>query len=58
MKYKFFSSDSPTGIETTVNNWVSQQKSVVNVKLSDTKMQFTAVNGKKITVVTVGVWYD
>lgn len=58
MKYKNFSSDSQTGIETTINNWVSQQKQVVCVRLSDTKMQFTVVNGKKIAVTTVGIWYD
>lgn len=58
MKYKFFSSDSQAGIETTINNWASQQEPAVNVKISDTKMCITHVSGKKLPIVTVGIWYD
>jgi hypothetical protein len=58
MNYKFFTSDSAIGIDAIVNRWIDQQKQAVCVRLSDTKMQVTAVNGKKITVATVGIWYD
>ena len=58
MKYKFFSADSPEGIEKVVNAWVAAQTPQPTVRLSDTKFGTVKVGQKSVAVVTVGIWYD
>lgn len=58
MKFKSFSADSQANIDKAVNDWVAQQNPPIAVRLSDTKMQMVTLGGRKVAVVTVGIWYD